>query len=149
MRKMSVGVKWRKTKQTMSCDNQRAESSSQKKMIPQRRKVLHGAGSLCVKSTPVLPTQSQHPCWAGWCKGPGLLPIVKTAAVFGNSCALSSHVQTKPLEQQPMRSTTLIDLSLPKHSRLQWDLHKTAQPMKSKGAHWFLVHLVLGLAATE
>lgn len=138
MHKMSVGVKWRKTKQTMSCNNQRAESSSQKKMIPQRRKALHGTGSQCVKSTPLLPTQSQHPCWAGWCKRVRAITFCKNChCVQEWLIALPPRVQSKPLEQQPMRSTTLAGLSLPRLSRLQCDLHETVQPMRPKSAHQF------------
>lgn len=141
MRKMSVGVKWRKTKQTMSCNNQRAESSSQKKMIPQKRKACTAWNRLpmCQEHSPLA-----HPKPAsllGWmvrraraitfCKK---LPLCSGMA----DCIVSTSIQSKALEQQqPMRSKALIGLSLPRHSWLQWDFHETIQSTRSKDTHQF------------
>lgn len=86
MRKMSVGVKWRKTKQTMSSDNQRAESSSQKKMIPRREQ--SAAWNTDPRVSRALPSGSpKASILAGLhgAKGQGYYLLLKTDAVFRNS----------------------------------------------------------------
>lgn len=151
MRKMSVGGKWRKTKQTMSCNNQRAESSSQKKMIPRRRKSAAWNGRPVCQEHYLF----AHPKLAslqGW-----MVQRPRAIAAYENCycareqlTALPPHVQSRPSEQGPIRPQDCKAFPFPDtvyYSGVSMKLLSPwvrRVPISVLGVHWDL-----GLASTE